>query len=488
MAASEPTPESRAPDGGSGSSASERGRRNRPRRGETFEATIETLAYGGRGIVRLDGFVVFVSGGLPGDRVRGEIVKSKKGYAEARLTGLVEPAADRIPDSDIHQGEPCPGAGWQGLAYERQLEFKEEQVGDALTRIGKLEVDLDPIVPAVEQWRYRNKVEYSFGEQDGELVLGFHPRGRWDEVLDLEDCRLSSEATNRARNEVLAWARAEGLNCFDPHDHRGLLRHLVVREGRRTGQIQTRLVTSEGRFPRPPVDLHTVIEGPSGGTSGPTGVLGEETLREKIFDLEIELSHEAFFQTNTEMAEKLYGLAAGYAGLGGSERLFDLYCGVGTIGLSMAAQAKEVWGLEIVPDAIANAERNARANRITNARFVAANARTGLRPLIEQAGRPDVITVDPPRAGLSPKIVRRLIECEARRIIYISCNPTTLAPNAAQLVEAGYKLNRVRPVDMFPQTPHIECVARFDLDRSRSILTDREIGGPGADPDEAETA
>ena len=151
-------------------------------------------------------------------------------------------------------------------------------------------LSIDPIIPADEQWRYRNKVEYSFGEQDGELVLGFHPRGRWDEVLDIEDCHLSSEATNKARNDVLAWAKAEGLNAYDPHDHRGILRNLVVREGRRTGQIQTRLVTSRANFPRPPVDLHTTSTVPPVGTSGPTGVLGEEVLREKIFDLE----HRAF--------------------------------------------------------------------------------------------------------------------------------------------------------------------------------------------------
>jgi 23S rRNA (uracil1939-C5)-methyltransferase len=163
------------------------------------------------------------------------------------------------------------------------------------------------------------------------------------------------------------------------------------------------------------------------------------------------------------MAEKLYGVAADFAGLTGSEKLFDLYCGVGTIGLSMASQAGKVWGLEIVSDAIANARRNAINNNISNAEFVVANARTGMRPLIEQAGKPDVVTIDPPRAGLSAKIMRRVIEAEARRIVYISCNPTTLAPNAAQLVEAGYKLVRVRPVDMFPQTPHIECVAQFDL-------------------------
>jgi 23S rRNA (uracil1939-C5)-methyltransferase len=436
----------------------------RLRRGEEFEARIETLAYGGRGIARRDGYVVFVGGALPGDRVRARIGKSKKGYAEADTVEILERSPERIAESDVHQGEACPGAPWQALPYERQLEFKEEQVGDALSRIGRLEgFELDPIIPAVERWRYRNKVEYSFGEQEGQLVLGFHPRGRWDQVLDIEDCRLSSEATNRAKNDVLEWAKQEGLSAYDPHDHRGVLRNLVVREGRRTGQIQTRLVTSVANFPKPPVDLHTVIDGPSGNTSGPTGVLGEEVLRERIFDLNIQLSHDSFFQTNTEMAEKLYGVAAGFAGMSGSEKLFDLYCGVGTIGLSMAGEAGRVWGLEIVPDAIANAKRNAIGNGITNAEFVAANARTGLRPLIERAGRPDVVTIDPPRAGLSAKIVRRVIECEAKRIVYVSCNPTTLAPNAAQLVEAGYKLVRVRPVDMFPQTPHIECVAQFDL-------------------------
>jgi 23S rRNA (uracil1939-C5)-methyltransferase len=242
-----------------------------------------------------------------------------------------------------------------------------------------------------------------------------------------------------------------------------VLRNLVVREGRRTGQVQTRLVTTPARFAEPPVDLHTVIEGDSGGTEGPTGALGEERLRERLCGLDLEISHDAFFQTNTEMAERLYAVAEEYAGLTGSERVFDLYCGIGTIGLIMATRrAGEVWGLEIVPEAIADAERNARRNGIGNARFVAASARTGVRPLLEEAGTPDVVVLDPPRAGLSQKIVRRVIECEAKRIVYVSCNPTTLAPNAAQLVDAGYTLNRLRPVDMFPQTPHIECVALLE--------------------------
>jgi 23S rRNA (uracil1939-C5)-methyltransferase len=435
----------------------------RPKRGERLDLEVDSLAFGGRGVARAGGYVVFVAGGLPGDRVRAEVTKAKRSFAEARAVELLRPGADRVADRCTHEGEPCPGAPWQGLAYERQLAAKRQQVDEALRRIGDLDgFELEEVEPALEQWRYRNKLEYSFGEREGEAVLGFHARGRWDLIVGVEDCLLASERGNAARNAVRDWAREESVPAYDRRARKGVLRNLVVREGRRTGQLQTRLVTAPARFPRPPVDLHTVVEDDSGGNDGPTGVLGEERLREELCGLRFEISHAAFFQTNTEMAERLYGAAAEYAGLSGGERVFDLYCGIGTIGLTMAARAGEVWGLEIVPEAIADAERNAERNGIANARFLAGNTRTGVRPLLEQAGKADVVVVDPPRTGLSQKIVRRVIECEAKRIVYVSCNPTTLAPNAAQLVEAGYRLRRVRPVDMFPQTPHIECVALLE--------------------------
>ncbi|HKT82705.1 MAG TPA: 23S rRNA (uracil(1939)-C(5))-methyltransferase RlmD [Solirubrobacterales bacterium] len=439
----------------------------RRHRGEQLEVEIDSLAFGGRGVARANGLVVFVAGGLPGDRVRVEITKAKRRFAEARAIELLRPGADRIANVCVHGGEPCPGAPWQGLPYERQLAEKSSQVDEALRRIGELgDFELEQIEPALEQWRYRNKLEYSFGDRDGEALLGFHARGRWDLIVDVDDCHLASERGNAARNEVREWAKAESIPAYDRRTREGVLRNLVVREGWRTGQIQTRLVTTAARFPQPPVDLHTVIEGDSGGTDGPTGALGAERLREELFDLRLEMSHGAFFQTNTEMAERLYAIAAEYAGLSGAERVFDLYCGIGTIGLTMAAQAGEVWGLEIVPEAIADAERNAERNKIENAHFIAASARTGVRPLIEKAGKPDVVVIDPPRAGLSQKIVRRVLECEAKKIVYVSCNPTTLAPNAAQMVEAGYTLRRVRPVDMFPQTPHIECVALLEKNQA----------------------
>jgi len=435
----------------------------RPRNGDELELEIDALAQGGRGVGRSNGYVVFVSGGLPGDRVRARLVRAKRAFAEAKAMEILRPSAERIPEACVHEGEPCPGAAWQALPYERQLDHKHAQIAEALRRLGGLErLAIDPIEPAAEQWRYRNKLEYSFGQQENAVALGFHRRGSWSEVVDVDDCLLASEPNNAARNSVRDWAFAEALTAYDRDSRTGMLRNLVVREGRRTGQLQTRLVTSPGELPRPPVDLHTIVEGPGGGTEGPTGVLGEEHLSEELCGLRFRVSHEAFLQTNTEMAERLYAIVAELAGLGGRERVFDLFCGIGTIGLSLARGAGEVWGLESIGRAVADAEENARANAIENARFICSPARLGLRPLVEQAGRPDVVVIDPPRAGLSAKVVRRVIECEAKRIVYVSCNPTTLAPNAAQLGEAGYTLRRVKPVDMFPQTPHVECVALLE--------------------------
>ncbi len=369
-----------------------------------------------------------------------------------------------------------PGAPWQVLPYERQLQVKQDQVDDALRRIGRLDgYELEPIVPAVEQWRYRNKLEYSFGTDPvgGRLVCGFHAPGRWEEIVEIEDCLLASEAANAARERVVRWCRSAGLPAYDRRSGEGFLRNLVVREGRRTGQLQVRLVTSPGSLDADalaaaaaPVEglLWTQVDSVAETTQGGETELiaGVERLEEELGGLRLRISPQAFFQTNTEMAERLYGLAIDYAGLTGFERVYDLYCGIGTIALSLAPRVAEVWGLELIEEAIADAIAGARANEVDNARFFAGDVRLALRELVAQAGRPDVVVVDPPRAGLSQKVVRRIIEASPARIVYVSCNPTTLAPNAAQLVEAGYRLRRVRPVDMFPQTPHIECVALLE--------------------------
>ncbi len=448
----------------------------RPEKGAELDLHVDDLAHGGNGVARMEGggYVVFVQGAVPGDHVRAVVTRRKRAYAEARTLEVLEPSPERIAPLADH-----PGAPWQVLAYERQLEVKQHQVADALARIGRLDgFTLDPILPAVAQWRYRNKLEYSFGTgAAGELVCGFHAPGSWQQIVAIGDCMLASEAGNVARDEVVAWCRDQGLTAFDRRSHTGLLRNLVVREGRRTGELQVRLVTAPGEIDAESLAREVRCDGlvwtrtealaetTQGGSSqlvAGRGALMEELAGADGRSLDLAISPNAFFQTNTEMAERLYGVVAELTDLKGWERVFDLYSGIGTISLALAGRAGEIWGLEIVEEAAADAIANAKRNGISNVRFFAGDVRLALRDLVEKSGRPDVCIVDPPRAGLSQKIVRRLIEAGPSRIVYVSCNPTTLAPNAAQLVEAGYVLRRVAPVDMFPQTPHTECVAVLD--------------------------
>jgi 23S rRNA (uracil1939-C5)-methyltransferase len=451
----------------------------RPRGGAEVELSVDSFAQGGNGVARLDGYVLFVQGAVPGDRVRAVVTKSKRDYGEARTLEVLEPSPERIEPRANH-----PGASWQVLPYERQLAEKQRQVSEALVRIGHFEdPPVRPIVAAKEQWRYRNKLEYSFGADpdDDRLVLGFHRPGRWNDIDDVSDDFLASEAINGVRERVKAWCREQGLSTYDRHSQSGFLRNLVVREGRRSGQIQARLVTSRGDFESAQFAvaaeahgvLWTQVESVAETTrEGRTEVIaGKGKIDEELHTpggdtLKFRISSEAFFQTNTEMAEVLYGVASDLAGLTGREKVFDLFCGIGTIALTLSLSAGEVWGIEVVEGAVANAISNARLNGVDNARFFAGDVRTAMRPLVAEAGKPDVVVIDPPRAGLSQKIVRRILEVEPEKIVYVSCNPTTLAPNARQMADAGYVLKAVQPVDMFPQTPHIEAVAL--LERSGS--------------------
>jgi 23S rRNA (uracil1939-C5)-methyltransferase len=445
-------------------------KRARPRPGDELQLTIDRLAHGGAGVARSEGYVVFVRGAVPGDRVRARITKSKRSFGEADVVELLQPSPERVEPLAPH-----PGAPWQVLPYERQLREKEDQVRDALARLGGFDAPpVEPIVPAVEQLRYRNKVEYSFGEdEEGELVLGFHRPGRFDVIDDVALDILASQRVDELRAAAKTWCREEGLTAWDRRSGNGLLRNLVVREGRRPGQLQARIVTSPGSSFR--IDelaaatpagsfLWTRAESVAETTrDGQTQIVkGSAHLEEELCGLRFRISPDAFFQTNTEMAERLYGAAAELAGLSGRERVLDLFCGIGTIALVLALDAGEVWGVEILEEAVADAIQNARVNGVDNAKFFAGDVRLAMRPLLEQSGKPDVLVVDPPRAGLSQKVVRRVLEAEARRIVYVSCNPTTLAPNARQMVDAGYELKTVRPVDMFPQTPHIESVALLE--------------------------
>jgi 23S rRNA (uracil1939-C5)-methyltransferase len=444
---------------------------------QELELHIDSLAFGGNGVARLNGFVVFVRSGLPGDTVRARVTKVKRSHAEALAVDIVEPSDKRVEAPCAHY-PACGGCRFQDLAYDAQLEAKQDQVGDALRRIGGIaEPPLESIVPAESQFFYRNKLEYSFTATPAGPALGFHRAGRWDEVLDVEKCWLTTDLGNAIRNAVRDWARAERLEAYDQAEHTGYLRHLVVREGRNSGQVLVQLVTSAGerfdrdefvevlrRFPEVRSIHWAVNDTPAEVTNLPTTLLwGDDAIEEVLCGLRFRVRPNAFLQTNTAMAERLYGIAGELAALTGGETVYDLYCGIGTIGLTLASRALTVWGVEVSEESVACALENADLNGISNAAFFAGEAADALAELRERAGDPAVVVVDPPRAGLSNKAVRRLGRLEAARIVYVSCNPTTLAGNVKELAASwGYTLERVVPVDMFPHTPHVDSVALLE--------------------------
>jgi 23S rRNA (uracil1939-C5)-methyltransferase len=441
---------------------------------QELELHVDSLAYGGNGVARLNGFVVFVRRGLPGDTVRARVTKVKRSHAEALAVEVLEPGPQRV-DAPCAHYPACGGCRFQDLAYDAQVAAKEAQVADALRRIGGLaEPPLEPIVPAESIFHYRNKLEYSFTQTPAGAALGFHRAGRWDEVLEIERCWLTTDLGNAIRDAVRDWAREERLPAYDQETHEGYLRHLVFREGRNTGQALVQLVTAPGerfereqfvevlrRFPEVRAIHWAVNETPAEVTNLPTTLLwGEDAIEEELCGLRFRVRPNAFLQTNTAMAERLYELAGEYAAMTGRETVYDLYCGIGTIGLSLADKALTVWGVEVSEESVACALENADLNGITNAAFFAGEVGQSLAELQERAGDPDVVVVDPPRAGLSGKALRRIGRLEPKRIVYVSCNPTTLAANVKELgAEWGYRLERVRPLDMFPHTPHIEAVA-----------------------------
>ena len=451
---------------------------DRPSRGDVADVVIESLATGGRGVARIDGFVVFVDRALPGDHVRVRVRTSRRKHGEADVVELLAPGPDRVEPTCPHVGA-CGGCRWQALSYPAQLREKAQLVRDAITRIAHLpDVPIDDIVGAEDNLEYRNKVELTFTQEEQGPVLGFHRAGRWDEVLEIDRCYLIGDAPNAAKDAVQRWAQSTGLSGYDQRLHEGELRNLIIRHSARTGDLLLALVTTDIELPKLGnlIDelqesvpgfvglLQTKNSGLSETTQGhPTEIItGQDWYREEILGLTLHVPHNGFLQTNTAMCEKLYGIAIEESRLTGTETVWDLYSGIGSIGLALARDAGRVVGIEIVADAVEQATQNAVRNTIENAEFVAGDVAKAIEPLIEAgAPMPDLVVIDPPRAGLTPKAVRRVLELKPQTIVYVSCNPTTLAGNAVLFTEGGYALEVVRPVDMFPHTPHVECVARF---------------------------
>lgn len=444
--------------------------------------SIADLALGGKALARPGGRVVFVDRGLPGDVVEARITRVKKTWAEARLERVLEPSGDRVPPRCPHVSL-CGGCRMQELPYAYQLALKERQVREALAHLGGLTPPVRPIVGSDAVWGYRNKMEFSFLPDDsGTTRLGLHRRGAYDRGFELETCEIATPLTVAVVRATQRFAAAHGWRAYHPARHDGGVRFLTVRHLVSTGECAVHLVASNEDVPGlerwaetvagldPAVRTVTLLINASRANIAfgerERVLRGDGRVRERLLGVTFEAPSNAFLQTNSAQAERLYDAALDAAALTGRESVLDLYCGTGTLTLLAARRAASAIGVESVEDAVAFARRNAELNGIANVRFVAGEARAVLREWArgERPGapRPDVVLVDPPRAGLHPRVVARVAELSAPRLVYVSCNPATLARDLKDFAGRGYVTRDVAPFDLFPHTPHIECVARLE--------------------------
>lgn len=466
----------------------------------SIELLIESIGFEGKSIARAaDGFVYFVEGGVPGDRVRAEIRKRKKNYAEARIADIIKPSTLRVQSRCKHFGV-CGGCKWQHLDYAEQCRWKEQHVRDAFERICKAPIGrLHATLPAPEPYFYRNKMEFSFGDSrwltseeiaranDGDelarkdFAVGLHIPGRFDKILDVEECFLQSEISSRLLNAVRQAALERGASAFQTRTHKGFLRHLVVRTSRGSGEIMAILVTSPVAeksdaaflewferdclqdFPEITTAVHAVSSSKAQVAGGATRTLkGEGVITETLLGIRYRISPFSFFQTNTAQAERLFQIALDFAGDLEGKTVWDLYCGAGSITLAAARAAKFVVGIEIAESSVLDARANAEANGITNVEFTIEDMRAAVKNgILARLPAPDCVILDPPRAGLHPEVVENLRALRPPRIVYVSCNPATQARDCAALAEE-YSIEELQPVDMFPHTYHIESVARLE--------------------------
>ncbi|MBS1911030.1 MAG: 23S rRNA (uracil(1939)-C(5))-methyltransferase RlmD [Bacteroidetes bacterium] len=463
-----------------------------PKRGATIELHAESAAFEGGCVGRYNGMAVFVSGCVPGDTVRALVTKTRKRHAEARTLEVIQPSPWRVVPRCRHFGD-CGGCKWQNLAYGEQLRWKRQHVVDSFQRIGGLEnVEVRDTIGCAEELFYRNKMEFSFGtqrwltdaeiasgvEMDRDFALGMHAAGRFDRVLDIQECWLQSELSNRILRATRTFALEHGITIYDTRTHEGLLRNLVVRTSRATNETMVILVTSDDADDAATAyaamvrsllpEVTTLVQGINRkraqiAFSEETRVLfGDGMITERVAGNRFTISPFSFFQTNSLQAERLYQEALAAARLGGGQHVWDLYCGAGTITLAAARRAGSALGIELNEGSVMDARRNAVGNDIANARFIAGDLKTIITNRAELIGTdqpsPDVVITDPPRAGMHEDVVRALLELAPARISYVSCNPTTQARDCALLAER-YTVEYVQPVDMFPQTYHVETVA-----------------------------
>ncbi|WP_053217279.1 23S rRNA (uracil(1939)-C(5))-methyltransferase RlmD [Virgibacillus senegalensis] len=449
------------------------------KKNQTIELSFHDLTHEGAGVGKIEGYPLFVPYALPGETAEVKVVKVNKNFGFGKLLDIKEVSPERVePPCDVYV--QCGGCQLQHMSYAMQLEMKQNQVKNALRKIAHLEdVPVHPVLGMEDPWRYRNKVQIPVGERDGELITGFYQKRSHKIIEGMDRCVIQDEVNDRMVEVVRRMADRLGISAYDEEHDRGVLRHIMVRTGQETGETMIVLITRTEKLPHqeelvkeihetyPHVKsiVHNVNKKKTNVIFGKdTKVLwGNEYIYDNIGDIQFAISARSFYQVNPPQTKRLYDTALEYAALTGGETVVDAYCGIGTISLFLAQKAKKVYGVEIVPEAISDAKKNAKLNHIENAEFYVGEAEKVMPWWTAQGLRPDVIVVDPPRKGCDEDLLEAMITMKPERIVYVSCNPSTLARDLRILEDGGYETKQVQPVDMFPQTGHIEAVAEIQL-------------------------
>ncbi|CAM3951188.1 23S rRNA (uracil(1939)-C(5))-methyltransferase RlmD [Alkalicoccus chagannorensis] len=440
--------------------------------------TFEDLTHDGAGVAKIDGYPVFVKQALPGETGQVKIIHTKKNFGFGKLMELEQASPERVePPCPVYHR--CGGCQLQHLSYEGQLDAKKKQVADAFERIGGLEnVTIHDTLGMKDPWRYRNKSQIPVGQGDEQLVTGFFAE-RSNTIVDTEECLIQHPDADRIMQVVKTKAAELGIRAYDSERHRGTLRHVVIRHSKTTDQVMVVLVTKQDQLPNKKHLVDAIREAVPNTVSimqnvnpkrtnvifgdKTTTVWGQDTIYDEIDGIRFAISARSFYQVNPVQTYVLYKQALAYAGLTGSETVIDAYCGIGTISLFLAAQAKHVYGVEVVPEAVDDAKKNAKLNDITNASFYVGEAESVIPWWKAQGMQADVIVVDPPRKGCDEALLHAMLQMQPEKIVYVSCNPATLARDLKHLTDGGYRLHEAQPVDMFPQTTHVECVSQIVL-------------------------
>jgi len=450
--------------------------------GDSYFIEVQDLGENGEGIGRIDGFTVFIDGGVPLDRGIIKITKVKKSYGIGRIESLIEASPYRInPECSV--AEECGGCQIQHIDYKHQLDLKKKKVEDSINRIAKLDnVVIHEVIGMEKPYRYRNKAQFPMGMDNGNTVIGFY-KGGTHEIIDTKGCMIQHSVNDDIIQIFKEIINEKGLSIYDEKTGKGLLRHIVTRVSYDSNELMIVIVTNGEELPYSEeiikaitIKLPQVKSIVQNINKRKTNVIlgninkvlyGKERIIDKIGELKFEISPQSFFQVNPLQTEVLYEKALEYAGLTGKEIVFDVYCGIGTISLFLAQKAQKVYGIEVVEAAIEDARRNAQINGINNAEFFPGKAEEILPKLYEEGLRPDVIVVDPPRKGCDERVLETIANMNPKRIVYVSCKPSTLARDLKYLNELGYKTLEVQPVDMFPHTYHVECIVLIKRAESR---------------------